>query len=165
MRWRTAAVAIGLALGGCAGSDPAALWPGPSWQAARLPAATVDDAADQPAGLPAARDDTPTRVPRVQTRRGSGTPTDLLFANPSTEARPQIVQPTAPPPVAPIDTSNSVLSPRDPKAPYSAQGYGFQRQGTTLQGPTGTTYNMVGPSILAPNGSACRVVGTGLFCN
>jgi hypothetical protein len=165
MRWRAAAAAIGLALTGCAASQPAALWPGPDWQAAGLPAAAADDTTNRQIGAPAARDDTPTRVPRVQTRRGSGTPPDLLFANPSTEARPEIVQPTGPPPVAPLDTSNAVLSPRDPKAPYSAQGNGFQRQGTTLQGPNGTTYNMVGPSILAPNGSACRVVGTSLFCN
>jgi len=166
MRWHVTAVAIGLAVAGCAPAAPQALWPGPDWRTASLPEAAPDSAAAAPAGAAATPgDDSATRVPRVHTRRGSGTPPDLLFPNPSSEARPQVVQPTAPPPVAPIDTSNPVLSPRDPKAPYSAQGYGFQRQGTTLQGPTGTTYNMVGPSILAPNGSACHVVGTSLFCN
>ncbi|MEJ0067660.1 MAG: hypothetical protein WDO24_01765 [Pseudomonadota bacterium] len=107
----------------------------------------------------------PTRVPRTRTRRGSGTPPDLLFPNPETEQHPQVVQPVAPSPVAPIDTSNSVLAPRDPKAPYSAQGSGYQRQGTVIQGPTGSTYNMVGSSIVGPRGSSCHAVGTSLFCN
>jgi hypothetical protein len=167
MRWHVTAAAIGLALGGCATSEPQPLWPGPDWQTARMAdAAAAAPATELTAGAaPSAVDDTPTRVPRTRTRRGSGTPPDLLFPNPSAEARPAVVQPFAPPPVAPFDTSNAVLSPRDPKAPYSAQGYGYQRLGTTLQGPTGSTYNMVGSSILAPNGSACRTVGTSLFCN
>src|SRR5580692_5851966 len=65
MRWRAAAAAIGLALTGCAASQPAALWPGPDWRAAGLPAAS-NDTANPEIGAPAARDDTPTRVPRVQ---------------------------------------------------------------------------------------------------
>jgi hypothetical protein len=163
----TAAAAVGLALAGCAPSEPQALWPGPDWRTAGLaPATEAAPTTNEATGAAApAADDTPTRVPRTRTRRGSGTPPDLLFPNPSAEARPEIVQPTAAPPVAPLDTSNAVLSPRDPKAPYSAQGYGYQRQGTTLQGPSGSSYNMVGSSILAPNGSACRTVGTSLFCN
>jgi hypothetical protein len=166
MRWHVTAAAIGLTLAGCA-TEPQPLWPGPDWQTARpaQAAEAISTADDTAAAAPSAVDDTPTRVPRTHTRRGSGTPPDLLFPNPSAEARPAVVQPVAPPPVAPFDTSNAVLSPRDPKAPYSAQGYGYQRLGTTLQGPTGTTYNMVGSSILAPNGSACRTVGTSLFCN
>jgi hypothetical protein len=167
MRWHVTAAMIALALAGCATSQPQALWPGPDWRKPDLPAATTEAPAAEPTAVASSEavDDTPTRVPRVRTRLGSGTPPDLLFGNPSAEARPEIVQPTAPPPVAPFDTSNPVLSPRDPKAPYSAQGYGYTRQGTTLQGPTGSTYNMVGSSTLAPNGSACRTVGTSLFCN
>jgi hypothetical protein len=162
MRWQMTAAAIGLTLAGCAAPAPQPLWPGPDWKAAGLPAAAPSDETATPAS---ATDDTATRVPRTRTRRGSGTPPDLLFANPSAETRPAVVQPSAPPPVTAIDSGNAVLSPRDPKAPYSAQGYGYQRQGTTLQGPTGTTYNMVGPSIFAPNGSSCHTVGTSLFCN
>jgi hypothetical protein len=163
MRWHLVAV-LGLALTGCASHDQAALWPGTDWQAAGLPSAPATLTADETAAPAAAGDDTPTRVPRTRTRRGSGTPPDLLFPNPATEQRPQVVQPTAPPPVAQIDTTNNVLAPRDPKAPYSAQGNGYQRSGTVIQGPNGTS-NIVGSSIFGPHGSTCHAVGTSLFCN
>ncbi len=99
------------------------------------------------------------------TRHGSSTPPDLLFPNPQTERRPQVAQPVAPPPVTLVEPRNDVLAPRDPKAPYGADGFGYQRQGTTIVGPTGNTYNMTGSSIFGPGGKTCTTVGTSLFCN
>jgi hypothetical protein len=163
-----AAAALGLALAGCT-TAPQPLWPGADWQTAQpAPAPPVVATTTEPeapdAGAPA-RDDSPVRVPKVRTRRGSGTPPDILFPG-ETEPRPSALQPAAPStPVAPVDTSNPVLSPRDPTKPYSAQGYGYQRSGTTVQGPNGTTYNMVGKTFFGTNGATCHAVGASLFCN
>jgi len=163
MAWRMiAGAALGVALAGCASSPPQALWPGPDWQAAPPAVATVDTEASG-AGA-AIRDEAPVRVPKVRTRRGSGTPPDVL--SPNEAPRPAAVQPGVPStPVPQVETGNPVLSPSDPTKPYSAQGYGYQRSGTTVQGPTGTTYNMVGKSFFGSNGSICHAVGSSLFCN
>ncbi|MBI3514958.1 MAG: hypothetical protein HY060_12985, partial [Proteobacteria bacterium] len=94
---RLIAFAIAAVLGGCTTSG-SALWPGPDWRTPVQPAAA---APSEPApDAAAARDDAPTRMPRTLTRRSSSTPPDLLFPNPQTERRPQVVQPVSPPPVA-----------------------------------------------------------------
>jgi hypothetical protein len=157
---------LGAALGGCTASAPQSqLWPGPDWQTATPVATTADTASEAPAAA-TPRDESPVKVPKERTRRGSGTPPDLLFDN--REPTPTVVQPVAPPPVAPIDTGNPVLSPRDPNAPSSAQGYGYQRQGPVLQGPNGGVYTKTGPTYFgtgANSGQICHAVGTSLFCN
>jgi hypothetical protein len=159
---RAAAVFLVLAVTGCAESRSSALWPGPDWRAPSQAAATRDaDTATEPA---TATDDSPTRVPRTRTRRGSGTPPDLLFPNPQDQPRPQVVEPVAPPRVPLNEPTNNVLAPRDPKSPYSADGFGYQRQGTTILGPNGTS-NIVGSSIFGPRGTTCHAVGNSLFCN
>jgi hypothetical protein len=153
------------ALGACAGSPATntALWPGPDWRTAAEPAVALEPAVAGEEEAP--RDDTPTKRPRQLKRRGSSTPPDLLFPNPQDERRPQVVQPTAPPPVVSNLPRNDVLTPQNPLAPYSAGGAGYQRQGTTIVGPTGNTYNKVGSSIIGPGGRACSAVGNSLFCN
>ena len=157
---RLVAVVLVLAAAGCAEHRDAALWPGPDWRTS--PPAATSDAGGTAEPASSTGDDTPTRVPRTRPRRGSGTPPDLLF--PQNEPRPQVVEPVAPPPVAPSAPTNTVLAPSDPKAPYSADGFGYQRQGTTILGPNGTS-NMVGSSIFGPRGTSCHAVGNSLFCN
>src|SRR5438876_5866000 len=72
-----AAMTIGLALAGCAAQHDT-LWPGRDWHTTALPSSPVAAATDEPdAASPA--DPSGTRVPRNRTRRGSGTPPDLLF--------------------------------------------------------------------------------------
>jgi hypothetical protein len=183
MAWRTIAgtvlgVALGMACAGCASSSsqpsqspPEALWPGPDWKTpapvpAAKPGGAVVSEVEEPAAGAAERDDSAVRVPKVRTRRGSGTPPDILFPNQENQTRTNTVQPGVPStPVTPVDTGNPVLSPRDPTKPYSAQGYGYQREGTTVQGPNGTTYNVVGKTFFGTNGAACHAVGTSVFCN
>ena len=60
---------------------------------------------------------------------------------------------------------NQVLAPSDPNNPYSALGGGYQRQGTTIIGPTGDQHSIVGSTVFGPSGRACSVVGSSLFCN
>jgi hypothetical protein len=160
MRGITALI-IGLALAACTQSHDK-LWPGPEWKAEALPgegptAAAADEPDEATPG-----DATSTRVPRNRTRRSSSTSPDLLFDN--QPRRPQVVQPSAPPPVRQVDQGNSVIAPGNPSRPYSADGYGYQRQGTTIQGPQGETYNRVGSSIISPSGRACTAVGNSIMC-
>ncbi len=157
-----AAIIVGLALAACSQQHDA-LWPGPDWKAqgaSMAPAAAGVTATD--AGM-AGDDGTGTRVPRLRTNRSSSTPPDQL-QNPSDQRRPQVVVPNAPPPVRQVDQGNNVIAPRDPYKPYSADGFGYQRQGTTIQGPQGETYNRVGSSIIGPGGRACSVVGNSIMC-
>lgn len=163
MRWSMGFLVLGLALGGCA-TESQPLWPGPDWKESGLPAAgpgLSSEAATAPNVEPP---DQPVRT-KKPTRRGSSTPPDLLFPPPATQTEnPSTgVSAGALPPPAP-DPGSQVLSPANPKAPYSANGFGYQREGTTLSGPNGTA-NIVGNSIIGPNGSACHAVGTSLFCN
>jgi hypothetical protein len=168
MRWATAAL-VGMMLAGCTAAPASApLWPGPDWRAANATAAEPGGAAAASAATTgrdeSAVDESPVKVPKAQVRRGSGTPPDILFGNPQSPQRPEGVQPIPAPAYAPSEPRNTVLAPRDPKAPYSADGFGYQRQGTTILGPSGGTYNQVGPGIFGPNGSSCHVVGNSLFC-
>src|SRR5689334_3870124 len=117
-----AALIVGLALAGCTQTHDT-LWPGPDWLTTYPPdsAAAEADAATIDAG-----DAAGTRVPRLRTRRSSSTPPDQL-QNPSDQRRPQVVMPSAPPPVRQVDQGNAVIAPRDPNKPYSADGFGYQR--------------------------------------
>lgn len=163
MRW--AAAAMIAMLGGCAEQPAQTLWPGPDWRKPSAPTAAPGAAATSDASdVTTERDETATRVPRVRTRRGSGTPPDILF--PQNEQRPpQPAEPTTAPPVPQrSDPSTAILAPRDPKSPYSADGFGYQRQGPTILGPNGTS-TMVGSSIFGPRGQTCHAVGSSLFCN
>jgi hypothetical protein len=63
-----------------------------------------------------------------------------------------------------VEPRNDVLAPRDTNKPYSADGGGYQRQGTTIIGPSGETYNRVGSSIIGPGGRPCSVVGSSVMC-
>ena len=159
-RWASVAV-IGGALAACA-APSAPMWPGSDWRTASAPAT-------EPAGSAAPApetvgDETPVKVPKHPTRRGSGAPPDILFGNPERFTRPEGVQQIPAPAYAPSPPGNAVLMPVDPKAPYSADGFGYQRQGMTIVGPTGGTYQKVGPGIFGPNGSSCHTVGNSLFC-
>ncbi len=157
-----AALIVGLALAACAqGHDK--LWPGPDWRAAGPSAGSVAAGSDASDAAAPGDDGTGTRVPRYRTTRSSSTPPDLL-QNPSDQRRPQVVQPSAPPPPRVVDQRNDVIAPRDPNRPYSADGFGYQRQGTTIVGPQGDTYNRVGSSIIGPGGKACSAVGNSIVC-
>jgi len=157
-----AAVIIGLALAACSSAHDN-LWPGPDWRAAGPAAGSVAAGSDASDAAPMNDDGTGTRVPRYRTTRGSSTTPDLL-QNPSDQRRPpRVVQPSAPPPQI-VEPRNDVIAPRDPNRPYSADGFGYQRQGTTIVGPQGETYNRVGSSIIGPGGRACTAVGNSIVC-
>jgi len=167
MRWVGAALIGGMLAACTAPAPPTPLWPGPDWraEAAQTGTGATDTGAAAATGdATAERDENPVKVPKSHVHRGSGTPPDILFGNPQNPARPSGVQQIPPPAYAPNPPSNTVLAPRDPKSPYSADGFGYQRQGTTIVGPTGGTYNQVGPGIFGPNGTSCHAVGNSLFC-
>jgi len=162
MRW-AAAVLIGMTLAGCTATpDAPPLWPGPDWRAAA--AAPAEPGSATASEATTNHDENPVKVPKAHVHRGSGTPPDIRFGNPQSPPRPAGVQPIPAPAYAPSEPRNTVLAPRDPKAPYSADGFGYQRQGTTILGPNGGTYNQVGPGTFGPSGSSCHVVGNALFC-
>jgi hypothetical protein len=157
-----AVLIVGLALAACT-QEHDKLWPGPDWKTTDASAAPVAAGADEADSAAPGDDATGTKVPRIRTRRSSSTPPDLL-QNPADQRRPQVVMPSAPPPVRQVDQGNSVIAPRDPYRPYSADGFGYQRQGNTIVGPQGETYNRVGSSIVGPGGRACSAVGNSIVC-
>jgi hypothetical protein len=157
-----AALIVGLALAACTQQHDK-LWPGPDWKAEDMSAAPVATGATETDVATPGDDGTGTRVPRIRTRRSSSTSPDLL-QNPAEQRRPQVVMPTALPPPQVVGQGNNVIAPRDPSRPYSADGFGYQRQGTTIVGPQGETYNRVGSSIIGPGGRACSAVGNSIMC-
>ena len=136
LRLTVAALAF-LALAGC--TDPSY----PLWTPVENPSG--------PSGVPLTRAGTPPYRPTLDygNRRWEG-------------GEPSIYQS---PPGPATSGGNQVLAPGDTNDPYSAMGGGYQRQGTTIIGPTGDQHNIVGSTVFGPSGRACSVVGQSLFCN
>lgn len=157
-------------LAACAPGQHADLWPGSGWQKASVvpaPAAPATTPNAPPAPPGAAAVAAPTPPPAVQDRRrGSSTPPDVIFRDRQREdyqtTPPREMRPA---PVIPQSNADEVVRPRDSNNPYSADGYGYQRSGTSIQGPRGEMYNQVGPTLFGPNGSTCNAVGGTVFCN
>ncbi|MGE5145253.1 MAG: hypothetical protein ACM3N5_00815 [Candidatus Eiseniibacteriota bacterium] len=137
LRWIAVAAAF-LALAGCVDHDY------PLWT-------PVENENVVPGGPPLANPGTPPNRPTLDygDRRWQG-------------GEPSVYQP---PQGQAAPSGNQVLAPTDPNSPYSAMGGGYQRQGTTIIGPTGDTHSIVGSTVFGPTGRACSVVGQSLFCN